>query len=121
MSETLSYPKFRLISYQQCTQYDLRTHNDFRTHNIETTQKECEQCRVAWQISIAARRFKPKQEQRLPLMSRLAVGIEPPGGFYCDEDMTTSLEAPLRRITRSMSRGESSIPSPLSLFCITLV
>ena len=26
-----------------------------------------------------------------------------------------------RRITRSMSRGESSIPSPLSLFCITLV
>ncbi|QCD87985.1 hypothetical protein DEO72_LG3g2525 [Vigna unguiculata] len=39
----------RLISYQQCTQYDLRTHNEFRTHNIETTQKECEQCRVAWQ------------------------------------------------------------------------
>ena len=38
-----------------------------------------------------------------------------------DEDMTTSLEAPSRRITRSMSRGESSIPSPLSLFCITLV
>ena len=34
---------------------------------------------------------------------------------------TTSLEAPSRRITRSMSRGESSIPSPLSLFCITLV
>ena len=38
-----------------------------------------------------------------------------------DEGMTTSLEAPSRRITRSMSRGESSIPSPLSLFCITLV
>jgi len=38
-----------------------------------------------------------------------------------NEGMTTSLEAPLRRITRSMSRGESSIPSPLSLFCITLV
>jgi len=38
-----------------------------------------------------------------------------------DEGMTTSLEAPSRRITRSMSRGESFIPSPLSLFCITLV
>jgi len=38
-----------------------------------------------------------------------------------DEGMTTSLEAPSRRITRSMYRGESSIPSPLSLFCITLV
>jgi len=38
-----------------------------------------------------------------------------------DEGMTTSLEAPSRRITRSISRGESSIPSPLSLFCITLV
>ena len=38
-----------------------------------------------------------------------------------NEGMTTSLEAPSRRITRSMSRGESSIPSPLSLFCITLV
>jgi len=34
---------------------------------------------------------------------------------------TTSLEAPSRRITRTMSRGESSIPSSLSLFCITLV
>jgi len=34
---------------------------------------------------------------------------------------TTSLEAPSRRITRSMSRGESSIPSSLSLFCISLV
>jgi len=34
---------------------------------------------------------------------------------------TTSLEAPSRRITRSMSRGESSSPSSLSLFCITLV
>ena len=42
-------------------------------------------------------------------------------GQGCDEGMTTSLEAPSRRITRSMSRGESSIPSPLSLFCITLV
>jgi len=41
--------------------------------------------------------------------------------FIFDEGMTTSLEAPSRRITRSMSRGESSIPSPLSLFCITLV
>ena len=38
-----------------------------------------------------------------------------------DEGVTTSLEAPSRRITRSMSRRESSIPSPLSLFCITLV
>jgi len=46
-----------------------------------------------------------------------------------DEGVTTSLEAPSRRMTRSMSRGESSIPSrgessnpsPLSLFCITLV
>jgi len=46
-----------------------------------------------------------------------------------DEGVTTSLEAPSRRITRSMSRGESSIPSrgesfnpsPLSLFCVTLV
>jgi len=38
-----------------------------------------------------------------------------------DEGVTTSLEAPSRRITRSMSIGESSIPSPLSLFCITLV
>jgi len=38
-----------------------------------------------------------------------------------DESVTTSLEAPSRRITKSMSRGESSIPSPLSLFCITLV
>jgi len=38
-----------------------------------------------------------------------------------DEGMTSSLEASSRRITRSMSRGESSIPSPLSLFCITLV
>ena len=36
-----------------------------------------------------------------------------------DEGMTTSLEASSRRITRSMPRGESSIPSPLSLFCIT--
>jgi len=34
---------------------------------------------------------------------------------------TTSLEAPSRRITRSISRGESSIPSSLSLFCISLV
>jgi len=42
-------------------------------------------------------------------------------GRVYDEGMTTSLEAPSRRITRSMSRGESSIPSPLSLFCITLV
>jgi len=42
-------------------------------------------------------------------------------GSNIDEGMTTSLEAPSRRITRSMSRGESSIPSPLSLFCITLV
>jgi len=25
MSETLPYPKFELISYQQCTQYDLHT------------------------------------------------------------------------------------------------
>jgi len=38
-----------------------------------------------------------------------------------DEGVTTSLEAPSRRIARSMFRGESSIPSPLSLFCITLV
>jgi len=38
-----------------------------------------------------------------------------------DEGVTTSLEVPSRRITRSMSRRESSIPSPLSLFCITLV
>ena len=41
-----------------------------------------------------------------------------------DEGVTnnnTSIEAPSRRITRSMSRGESSIPSPLSLFSITLV
>jgi len=41
-----------------------------------------------------------------------------------DEGLTnhdTSIESPSRRITRSMSRGESSIPSPLSLFCITLV
>jgi len=38
-----------------------------------------------------------------------------------DEGVTTSLEAPSRRITRIMSRGESSIPSSLSLFCITLV
>jgi len=38
-----------------------------------------------------------------------------------DEGLTTSLKAPSSRITRSMSRGESSIPSPLSLFCITLV
>ena len=42
-------------------------------------------------------------------------------GRVYDEGMTTSLEAPSRSITRSMSRGESSIPSPLSLFCITLV
>ena len=44
-------------------------------------------------------------------------------GYTCrpDEGMTTSLEAPSRRITRSMSRGKSFIPSPLSLFCITLV
>jgi len=42
-------------------------------------------------------------------------------GRVYDEGMTTSLEAPSRRITRSMSRGESSIPSPLSLFCIALV
>jgi len=44
--------------------------------------------------------------------------------FLPDEGVThhtTSLEAPSRRITRSMSRGESSIQSPLSLFCITLV
>ena len=41
--------------------------------------------------------------------------------YYDDEGVTTSVEAPSRRITRSMSRGESSIPSPLSLFCITLV
>jgi len=43
--------------------------------------------------------------------------------LVADEGMTTttSLEAPLRRITRSMSRGESSISSSLSLFCITLV
>ena len=33
----------------------------------------------------------------------------------------TSIETPSRRITKSMSRGEPSIPSPLSLFCITLV
>ena len=38
-----------------------------------------------------------------------------------DEGMTTSLKAPSRRITRSMSRRESSIPSPLSFFCIILV
>jgi len=41
-----------------------------------------------------------------------------------DEGVTnhdTSIEAPSRMITRSMSRRESSIPSPLSLFCITLV
>ena len=41
---------------------------------------------------------------------------------FCDEGVTTttsSLEAPSRRITRSMSRGESSIPSSLSLFCIS--
>jgi len=34
---------------------------------------------------------------------------------------TTSLEAPSGRITRRMSRGESSIRSSLSFFCITLV
>jgi len=34
---------------------------------------------------------------------------------------TTTFEAPSRRITRSMSRDESSIPSSLSLFCISLV
>ena len=42
----------------------------------------------------------------------------------CDEGVTnhdTSIEASSRRITRSMSRGKSFIPSPLSLFCITLV
>ena len=38
-----------------------------------------------------------------------------------DEGVTTFLEDHSRRITRSMSRGESSIPSSLSLFCITLV
>ena len=38
-----------------------------------------------------------------------------------DEGVTTCLEGPSRRITRSMSRGESFMPSPLSLFCITLV
>jgi len=45
-------------------------------------------------------------------------------GYGSDEGVTnrdTSIEAPSRRITRSMSRGESSIPSPLSFFCITLV
>jgi len=34
---------------------------------------------------------------------------------------TTTLEAPSRRITTSMYRGESSIPSSLSLFCVSLV
>jgi len=41
-----------------------------------------------------------------------------------DEGVTnddTSIKTPSRRITRSMSRGESFIPSPLSLFSITLV
>jgi len=41
-----------------------------------------------------------------------------------DEGLTTTtatLEAPSRTITRSMSREESSIPSSLSLFCISLV
>jgi len=40
-----------------------------------------------------------------------------------DEGVTTTifLEAPSRRITRSISRGESSIPSSLSLFCNSLV
>jgi len=33
---------------------------------------------------------------------------------FGDEGVTTSLEAPSRRITRSMYRGESFIPSPLS-------
>jgi len=41
--------------------------------------------------------------------------------YFLDEGVTTSLEAPSRRITRNMSRGESSILSHLSLFCITLV
>jgi len=41
-----------------------------------------QQCHAAWQKFIAARRFMPKQEQHTSLMCRLAVGNEPPGGFW---------------------------------------
>jgi len=45
-------------------------------------QEKREQRCTTWQIFVAARRFKPKQEQHPSLMCRLAVGIEPPGGFW---------------------------------------
>jgi len=46
------------------------------------SQENCKLRRATFQIFIAAKRFKPKQEQNQYLMCRLAVGDEPPDGFW---------------------------------------
>ena len=62
-------------------------------------QKKRERCRAAWQEFIAAKRFKPKQEQCSSLMCRLAVGIEPPGGFW---EKPRNFDKTVRKLTDYM-------------------
>jgi len=54
------------------------------------------QCRTAGQKLIAARRFIPKQEHHNKLMCRLAVGDEPPGGFWKNP------ETPMQQYVKSV-------------------
>jgi len=83
----LPYPNFGLISYQQCTQCDLHT-TISETTMISARTASKQPRKNANSVASPGRDPSPpgdsnqNKNSRSPLMSRLAVGIEPPGSFW---------------------------------------